>query len=283
MWARRHQSQSRPRNVGLLSGEPIAARNLTVASAAAVMREPDARSTSETREAERHMMSSNPFQRRRRSVTGPGRHASSDVSGRVDPATSTVAAAPTTSSRVMRVAIGGDLDVATSACLRERVLPLAEGRERIELDLRAVPFVDMCGARALGALCDELQRRRVELAVVPSSSMARLLDRLAEAGLPLHLPITAETASTDDAELDIASLTLSARALRPVEARVLRLLDEGLTPPEVAFRFQRSVRWVHQVATLGRQRLGQEHTAHRGTDRILRAVEAPPGSGRAAP
>lgn len=42
--------------------------------------------------------------------------------------------------------------------------------------------------------------------------------------------------------------------LRPVEARVLRLLDEGLTLTEVAVRFQRPIRWVEQVAALGRWR-----------------------------
>jgi hypothetical protein len=36
---------------------------------------------------------------------------------------------------------------------------------------------------------------------------------------------------------------------------VLRLHDGGLSATEVAFRFQRSVRWVEQLAAVARRRM----------------------------
>lgn len=154
------------------------------------------------------------------------------------------------------VVVEGELDLGTCARLRDRVLGAAAGRRRALLDLRAVTFVDLCGARALGELCEELRHRQVDAAVIPSAALERLVERLAETGAEVELPATPPVL---DADAYVVSLTLTSdgRLLRPVEARVLRLLDEqGLTPTEVAFRFQRSVRWVEQVAAAGRRRLG---------------------------
>lgn len=154
------------------------------------------------------------------------------------------------------VVVEGELDVGTCEGLCARVLQVAAGRRRVLVDLRAVSFVDMCGARALGGLCEELTRRQVEAALILSSAVERLLERLAEVGASVALPVAPPVL---DADAYVVSLTLTpaARLLRPVEARVLRLLAEGLTPTEVAFRFQRSVRWVDQVAAAGRRRLGE--------------------------
>lgn len=154
------------------------------------------------------------------------------------------------------VVVEGELDVATCDGLCARVLRVAAGRRRVLLDLRAVSFVDMCGARALGALCDELAHRQVDAHLILSAALERLLERLADVGAGIALPVAPPVL---DADAYVVSLTLTpaARLLRPVESRVLRLLDEGLTPTEVAFRFQRSVRWVEQVAAVGRRRLGE--------------------------
>jgi anti-anti-sigma factor len=152
------------------------------------------------------------------------------------------------------VVVEGELDTATGPVLAERVRRAADGRGRGVLDLRGVSFVDAAGGRALADACAELAQRDVEASVLPSSAMERLLALLAELGRGLQVP---PRPAVIDVDCDVVAVTLTAvpaSGLRPVEARVLRLLDAGLTPTEVAFRFQRSVRWVEQVASVARSR-----------------------------
>ena len=117
-------------------------------------------------------------------------------------------------------------------------------------------FVDLDGARALAELCEALRARSVETSVIPSVAVEQLVERLTEVGVDIHLPLSPPLL---DADAHAISFTLrpATPALRPVEARVLHLLDEqGLSVTEVAFRFQRSIRWVEQVADNGRRRRG---------------------------
>jgi anti-anti-sigma factor len=152
------------------------------------------------------------------------------------------------------VLVEGELDVFTGGALRDRLHRTATGRARVVVDLRAVTFVDRGGGRVLADACAELAVRKVDAAVVACSALERLVAQLAAGGDALDLP---GPPSVIDTDADVIALTWPSAAtrLRPVEARVLRLLDGGLSATEVAFRFQRSVRWVEQVAAVARRRM----------------------------
>jgi anti-anti-sigma factor len=158
------------------------------------------------------------------------------------------------------VVVDGDLELSTAGQLRDRLHQAADGRARLVVDLRAVSFVDVDGGQALAGACVELRSRQVDTAVVPCSALERLVARLAEHGRTLELPAGP---TVIDADADVVALTLTPTlpGLRPVEARVLRLLDAGLSATEVAFRFQRSVRWVEQVAAVARRRAQRSQPA----------------------
>jgi DNA-binding CsgD family transcriptional regulator len=60
------------------------------------------------------------------------------------------------------------------------------------------------------------------------------------------------------------------QALRPVERRIVRLLEEGLDEAEIAVRFRRSPEWVLRVASMARMPRTQ---ALPGREDVLRPLE----------
>ncbi len=86
--------------------------------------------------------------------------------------------------------VGGELDLATASALEDAVaqVEMAEVSE-LELDLRELTFIDLCGLRAVMRARDQCRRQRVQLLLVPSRryGFRRLLDLAGVAGeLPLR-------------------------------------------------------------------------------------------------
>ena len=72
-----------------------------------------------------------------------------------------------------RVAASGELDVSQTADLRSEVLSAAEGARRVDLDLRAVDFVDSMALSTLIELHHTLQNAGTLLCVQASEGPVR--------------------------------------------------------------------------------------------------------------
>lgn len=155
------------------------------------------------------------------------------------------------------VLVHGELDMATAVQLHTSLNRVARGRRRIVIDVQAVSFVDVAGLRGLSSACRSMIAAGIEVVVIPSECLRRLLKLTQSLDLHVDLPVGHSLALVCPAELAGVTLTASRpqTLLRPVETRVLRLLDAGYSTTEVAFRFQRSARWVEQVAAFARERL----------------------------
>lgn len=87
------------------------------------------------------------------------------------------------------MAVRGELDVATGDDLRTALHAIPKHQDRVLVDLRTLSFIDVAGLRTLGQSCVVLRERGVQVSVVPSRGLQRLLDVLDEAGAPVALPV----------------------------------------------------------------------------------------------
>jgi anti-sigma B factor antagonist len=83
------------------------------------------------------------------------------------------------------LAVRGDLDLATAPALEDAVaLACAEGVAELELDFRALDFIDLSGLRAIVRARDQCRRSGAQLLLVPSPrpGFRRLLEFVDVAG-----------------------------------------------------------------------------------------------------
>lgn len=68
---------------------------------------------------------------------------------------------------LVRLKVGGELDMATAGALRERLLELGEEGRGVRLDLSELGFVDSSGLQALLAAATQFRDNGLEFAVEP--------------------------------------------------------------------------------------------------------------------